>query len=167
MAVLVSALLAAEGIALDHDSSVGHRAEAVEFYGALECGSAVVLHDLDLGVGRADVGVGAALVDLGAVIEEFAPLAVVPVREHEVIHHGPRQRVCRFEVGAGRARGVEVRCGLLGVAWKPEGGSPVTDVEPSDHGLEEGWLLLVVDVDQPDCLAGISSRARALSDDVV
>ena len=167
MAVLVSALLAAEGIALDHDSSVGHRAEAVEFYGALECGSAVVLHDLDLGVGRADVGVGAALVDLGAVIEEFAPLAVVPVREHEVIHHGPRQRVCRLEVGAGRARGVEVRCGLLGVAWKPEGGSPVTDVEPSDHGLEEGWLLLVVDVDQPDCLAGISSRARALSDDVV
>ena len=88
MAVLVSALLTTECIALNHDSGIGHRAEAVEFYGALECGSAVVLHDLDLGVGRADVGVDATLVDLGAVFEEFAPLAVIPVREHEVVHHG-------------------------------------------------------------------------------
>ena len=167
MTVLVSALLTAECISLDHDSGVGHRAEAVEFHGALECGSAVILHDLDLGVGRADVRVGATLVDLGAIFKEFAPLAVIPVREHKVVHHGPWQRVCRLQIGAGRARGVEVRCGLRGIAGQSEGRSPVTDVEPSDHGLKESWLLLVVDVNQPDCLGGVISRTRTLPDDIV
>ncbi len=64
ISILVGNLLAAECVALKHHAGVRYGAEAFQLDGALECGTAVVLHDLDLGIGRADGRVGAVLVGL-------------------------------------------------------------------------------------------------------
>ena len=64
ISVLVGDLLAAECVALKHHTRVRYGAEAFQLDGALECGTAVVLHDLDLGIGRTDGRIGAVLVGL-------------------------------------------------------------------------------------------------------
>ena len=118
ISVLVGDLFAAERVALKHHTGVGNRPKALQLDGALQSCTTVVLHDLHLSVGRADGRVGAVLVYLRAVVEQFAALVVVPVRQYKVVHHSPGHGVCILEIRARSACGVEVWRGLRGFTGK-------------------------------------------------
>ncbi len=64
ISVLVGNLLTAKCVALKHDSGVRYGAKAFQLDSTLESSTAVVLHDLDLSVGRANGWVGAVIIGL-------------------------------------------------------------------------------------------------------